>query len=281
MGTHQDCDVDRMLSHGGGLPGYGSFLVMWPDYGVGVVALANATYAVPARPAVRAFAALRKMGAVHAKKPVPAPALLAAQSAVDEAIARRDPAPLARAAANNLMVDQALDKRRAALASLSAHGVCRADGPLDAENALRGRWRLACDKGWILPRVTLAPTVPPSIQSLDIDDGFEPSERMMRAAQAVVALFGRVDDAALAALLAPSANAERVKAAISAAASSRLACTLGRAEAGDGAASSTFHLACERGPLRMKVDLDDASGKIKEIAFSPLPSERCGGFLPP
>eukprot|EP01031_Cornospumella_fuschlensis_P018448 gene18448-22579_t len=39
------------LAHGGGYPGYGSHVMLMPDTGTGVFALANRTYAGPSGPA--------------------------------------------------------------------------------------------------------------------------------------------------------------------------------------------------------------------------------------
>ena len=44
-----DCDLGLTLSHGGGYPGYGSHVLLLPDYGVGIFAFANRTYAGPVR----------------------------------------------------------------------------------------------------------------------------------------------------------------------------------------------------------------------------------------
>ena len=45
-----DPDLGNTLSHGGGYPGYGSHVLILPDYGVGIFALANRTYAGPRSP---------------------------------------------------------------------------------------------------------------------------------------------------------------------------------------------------------------------------------------
>ena len=37
----QDCDLGLTLAHGGGYPGYGSHVMLMPDYGVGIFALSN------------------------------------------------------------------------------------------------------------------------------------------------------------------------------------------------------------------------------------------------
>src|ERR1700727_380058 len=57
-----DCDLGFTLSHGGGYPGYGSHVLLLPDYGVGLFAFANRTYARPSPPLWDAAIALQKAG---------------------------------------------------------------------------------------------------------------------------------------------------------------------------------------------------------------------------
>ena len=57
-----DCELGLTLSHGGGYPGYGSHVLLLPDYGVGIFALANRTYAGPRAPVWDAAVALLRAG---------------------------------------------------------------------------------------------------------------------------------------------------------------------------------------------------------------------------
>lgn len=61
-----DCDLGLTLSHGGGYPGYGSHVLLLPDYGIGIFALANRTYAGPSAPVWDAAVALHKAGLLAA-----------------------------------------------------------------------------------------------------------------------------------------------------------------------------------------------------------------------
>ena len=45
LGSTEDCRFRMTVAHGGGLPGFGSTMQWLPDYGVGVIVLANVTYA--------------------------------------------------------------------------------------------------------------------------------------------------------------------------------------------------------------------------------------------
>ena len=49
-----------------------------------------------------------------------------------------------------------------------AGGECRDDGPLQAENALRGGWRMRCRDGDLGVAITLAPTEPAAVQFLEV-----------------------------------------------------------------------------------------------------------------
>ena len=42
-----DCRFEHIVAHGGGLPGFGSYMAWLPDYGVGMFAMATLTYSGP------------------------------------------------------------------------------------------------------------------------------------------------------------------------------------------------------------------------------------------
>ena len=63
----QDCDLGLTLAHGGGYPGYGSYLLLLPDRGVGLFAFANRTYAGPSPPVWQAAVALNRAGLLLAR----------------------------------------------------------------------------------------------------------------------------------------------------------------------------------------------------------------------
>jgi hypothetical protein len=72
-------------------------------------------------------------------------------------------------AAENLFLDRSMDRRRREIETLRATvGQCRPDGRFDVENALRGQWTLTCERGALRVAVTLAPTMPPRVQFLDV-----------------------------------------------------------------------------------------------------------------
>ncbi|HSB60368.1 MAG TPA: serine hydrolase domain-containing protein, partial [Vicinamibacteria bacterium] len=141
LGVSQTCRARPIVSHSGGLPGFGSQMRWLPDHGVGIVALANRTYAGPGVAIARAIEALADTGALEARVVPPSPALRAARDAVDRLIESWDDRLADGLAADNLFLDRPRERRARELQDLrAAHGRCRPDGDLTAENRLRGRW---------------------------------------------------------------------------------------------------------------------------------------------
>ncbi len=72
-----DCRFDLVASHGGGLPGFGSYMSWLPDYGVGMFAMANLTYVGPAAPISQAWDVLLKTGGLQKRELPASPVLFA------------------------------------------------------------------------------------------------------------------------------------------------------------------------------------------------------------
>ncbi|MFX8055481.1 hypothetical protein ABTK93_19625, partial [Acinetobacter baumannii] len=72
----RDCELGEMLVHGGGYPGYGSFMILMPGRRVGLFALTNRTYAGPSKPLLEAALGL------HRAKWWPQPAAVPVSAAV-------------------------------------------------------------------------------------------------------------------------------------------------------------------------------------------------------
>ena len=168
----QTCGFAHVVSHSGGLPGFGSHMRWLPDYGVAVIAMGNLTYTSWGRVTDEALDALASTGGLKPRLPQPSAALAAARLAINRLIGRWDDGEAGAIAADNLFLDTPLEARRGRMEAIRAElGACRADGALQAENALRGAWQLACDKGTLLVTVTLSPTVPPKVQSWAMTPG--------------------------------------------------------------------------------------------------------------
>ncbi|TMJ19516.1 MAG: beta-lactamase family protein [Alphaproteobacteria bacterium] len=163
----QDCDLGLTLAHGGGYPGYGSYLLLLPERGVAVFAFANRTYAGPSPPVWAAAMDLFRQGLL------PAPTL-----AVSTDLARtyRHAAaiwqagsldPARGALAMNFLMDRSAENWAREIARLKAQaGDCNTGAPVIATGALSGRFAWTCTRGTLQGQLLLAPTNPPTIQAL-------------------------------------------------------------------------------------------------------------------
>ena len=178
----QDCRFTYMVEHGGGLPGFGSYERWLPDYGVGLIAFGNLTYSGFVPVFNDALNAMLKTGALKHRVVQASPALLQAKADISSLINQWDDALAHRIAADNLFLDQSAADMQEDLRKLrEQHGACRPDATIDAENALRGTWPMTCDKGSLMVRITLAPTMPPRVQSFSYRSIMPPSDELRSA----------------------------------------------------------------------------------------------------
>jgi CubicO group peptidase (beta-lactamase class C family) len=166
----QTCDFNHIVAHSGGLPGFGSQMRWLPEYGVGLIAMGNRTYTGWNGVFNQALELLKNTGALQPRMANPSPALVKARSEVSQLVIAWDDSLADRIAAVNLYLDRSKDRRRREIADLRATvGTCRGPDQFTfVENALRGTWTLACERGNLDIAVTLAPTIPPAVQFLQV-----------------------------------------------------------------------------------------------------------------
>ncbi len=174
-----DCRFEHIVSHGGGLPGFGSYMSWLPDYGVGIFAMATLTYAGPSEPISTAWDALQKTGGLERRVLPPSPMLTAAREHILALWNHWDDAQARSLGAMNLLLDAPASQRRAEIDALKAEvGECGPAGPVLAENWLRGQFNLGCAKGTVGAFFTLAPTEPPAVQHLSFRKLDSPATRI-------------------------------------------------------------------------------------------------------
>ncbi len=271
LASTQSCRFGNIVAHSGGLPGYGSQMRWLPEYGVGIVALANGTYAGPGRAVNESLEALARTGALNPRVPQPGPELLRIKAAVDTLVKDWSDDGLEKIAAMNLLLDRSLDRRRKQFAVLrEKHGVCRAEADIEAENALRGRWSLACERGQVRLAVTLAPTLPPTVQYLEASSILPPSAGFDKAVAALVRAINQGErmSESLISLSAPADVVAQIEA-------SRVygACVAGSLMNG-GPDSGTLRLNCDKGRLDVRVTVD-AAGLLTALRIGPAAGEVC------
>jgi len=166
----QTCRFGQVVSHSGGLPGFGSLMRWLPEYGVGFIAFGSRTYTGWNGVADEALELMANTGALQPRAVQPSPALLAAKDAVTTLMTAWDDALADRIAAVNLFLDRSKDRRRGEFERLRTQlGSCRAGDRFEfVENALRGEWLLQCERGRAHAEVTLAPTMPPTVQHMEV-----------------------------------------------------------------------------------------------------------------
>ncbi|MCE9658922.1 MAG: beta-lactamase family protein [Burkholderiales bacterium] len=167
MNARTDCELGFALSHAGGYPGYGAYVLLMPDSGLGVFAFANGTYAVPGQPVTLAALALQRAGLVPVRP-------LAVSAALDQAyqIAARMYAagnlePGKAVLAMNFLFDRSADRWVREFGKLKQEvGQCDGGAPIHPTGMLSGDFRWTCERGAIEGELLLSPTNPPGIQAL-------------------------------------------------------------------------------------------------------------------
>ncbi len=162
-----DPKLGRLLHHAGGLPGYGSHVLMMIDHGVGVMAFGNRTYA----PMSRLTGRLAEI--VHPTLPAPVPpvASRAVVRAVEAIVMAFNAGRIEVAKpvlAVNFLPDMPARFRDRELVELKQRlGEGRIE-KIDGIHALAGRFTLVCERGRLEGTVLLSPEPGAGIQRLTL-----------------------------------------------------------------------------------------------------------------
>jgi CubicO group peptidase (beta-lactamase class C family) len=127
--TEETSAWGRLVYHSGGYPGFGSHMRWHPETGLGVIVLANSTYAGASVLAARLMEEVLRAAAAEdgagpeVRGPAPAPGgpwpeTLRAQEAVTQLLTRWDDKVAAELFAENVALDEPLDRRRAKIARM-------------------------------------------------------------------------------------------------------------------------------------------------------------------
>lgn len=170
-----DCDYGTVLAHGGGFPGYGSHVMVLPEYGVAFFALTNRTYSGPSQPVWDIAALLREKGVI-AKRTEPVSLELASFYAAAQAVwAAGTVDPLQGRVSMNFPMDRTAANWARVLAEAKARsGPCEIAAPVQPDGAMSGTFTWPCANGTITGTLILAPTTPITLQSLKY--AFEPKD---------------------------------------------------------------------------------------------------------
>ena len=199
-------DGQRHVGHPGGLPGYGTLMRWVPELG-------------PERDPARQRhlrASARCRCAARSRWSRARPRCRSASSAPTRACWPRAMRSTASSRAGTTTRPRAcsrptststspLAERRAELEALAErHGALARDGEFEPEDALRGRWRLRGERGHVDLDITMAPTVPPLVQTLGVESVLPPAGLLATLATAAVDVVREPRLEALGALLSPA-----------------------------------------------------------------------------
>jgi hypothetical protein len=178
-------------------------------------------------------------------------------------------------AADNLFLDAPLAARRKQVEAIKARlGACRPGDAFEVENALRGTWKMSCERGSLRVAITLAPTMPPKVQLWEITPIGQLPPAIDAAVKAIAGIIGSSDRTALTGLLDPGVDADAAARHVHAAAAWGT-CVTDDVLSGGGGRSARVRLACSRGKLDLTVEVDPASGKVRRLALAPPAAGAC------
>ncbi|MEM6649800.1 MAG: serine hydrolase domain-containing protein [Pseudomonadota bacterium] len=171
LGVYDHCDAGMLLTHGGGFPGYGSYVIMSPHEGWGVFGFGNETYGKARYPTWEAMAIIASSGAYTVSEyPLAAdPQLLKSYDQVKAIYAAEDINGSDTQFANNFFMDRSEDRWNRQLKEIKAEvGECTKDNGISHDGRLTGSFSWHCERGRVKGRITLMPVKPLPIQKLHL-----------------------------------------------------------------------------------------------------------------
>jgi len=165
------------VGHNGGLPGFGSSWMFYPEYGIGIMAFGNVTYTGGLVKSVnyRVVGSLMDQGLFEARSLSVSPILVQRKEQLAELLMHWDPELEQKIVAANLYLDIPQEVRMAeARDLLNRAGEIIEVGPVDPDNQLRGSFLMKGNKGQVKVYFTLSPEVEPRVQWIGLD--FIPAE---------------------------------------------------------------------------------------------------------
>lgn len=164
----RDCEGRTGVGHTGGLPGFGSQWQILPEYGIGIIAHANRTYAGMATINTAVLDTIITLAGLQ-PLPVEVSAVLKDRKAsLLKLLPHWEGAEQSGIFAENFFPDRSVNHRKQELdAIISQTGNVTGSTEIKAENQLRGSFLLNCPNGNIRVFFTLSPENPALIQQLD------------------------------------------------------------------------------------------------------------------
>ena len=246
LAAMSDAELGITINHGGGYPGFGSYMVWHPASGIGIVGLANLRYASPRDLADRQLAALVAADGVVRRRVRPSPATEALRPAVMSLLHGWDDGVADASFATNLDLDQPRAARRAAMeAAVEQVGPLEPDPdrPDESWSPAHAAWWLRGPGGWLRVAVLTTPEPQPTIQTLALRVVRTPTVALRSVAEALAAETALDAPGWPAALAAADGLAtDDVRRSLRAAAARFGPLALGLPVEGDGTSTATWEL---------------------------------------
>jgi len=266
----------RIVSHGGGYPGFGSNMRWHAPSGLGVVVLANGRYANAGLLAADLIHALLRADAAPSRRVRANDATTAARERVEALLRRWDDRAAADLFAMNVELDEPIERRRAAVERLAqVHGRLEAD-PSEtpvSQSPFHLEWWLRGERGRVKVEIQLTPELPPRVQTFTVRSVPEPPKALADAAEQIVGAVAAADGGAPAwpdeVRLGPKVDQAKLARALRAAEARFGPIRLGKVVAGDGERTATFRVACARGSLDLALERDPGDGVLTSVALVP------------
>jgi CubicO group peptidase (beta-lactamase class C family)/beta-lactamase class A len=164
-----DCKGRTFVGHTGGLPGFGSNWNTLPDYGVGVISFANLTYANMGAVNLQVLDTLVTLAGLKPRAVMVSRTLQQRKRELAALLPGWRGAQESGIFAGNFWLDYFVDSLKKESEELFARaGKIIRVGEMEADNQLRGTFRLVGEKANIAVRFTLTPENPAKIQEFRI-----------------------------------------------------------------------------------------------------------------
>jgi CubicO group peptidase (beta-lactamase class C family) len=277
----EDPELGVVVQHSGGYPGFGSNMRWHRASGLGVIALANRTYAGPWVVAEQMLSALlrqpeRRSGRVPLHGPAVNPGqawpqTLAARDEVMRLLADWDDASAERLFAENVALDEPFADRHATVEAIRKRiGKFRVDEsrPAEFDSPAHCRWWLRGEHGAVAAEIMLTPEREPRVQSLSLAIPPASDSALASVVASLISIVNGGDSGVLASIPSAGSLDKALLTRQLRMAGAWSGQTEGQAtRAGDGVTSTTVLLDGEHAGLTLSVTVD-ASGVLHQADVS-------------
>jgi CubicO group peptidase (beta-lactamase class C family) len=164
----KDCNGTVRISHGGGLPGFGSDWRIYPEYGIGVVSFTNRTYGGPSGANSRVLDTLIYLAGLKPRSLPPSEILDKRRHEIVKAMQTWDEKGIS-IFAENFFLDLSKDRWKDKASTILAEaGDIVSVSKVVPENQLRGSFEIIGEKKTLSVFFTLTPEADALVQQLDL-----------------------------------------------------------------------------------------------------------------